>query len=323
LSDEAPVRDRGFDHTTHGAIAACAGACRALGLDEGRAENAIAIATTMSPALRVTRTGSLSNWKGLAAPAAAELGLRAAFLAARGITGPHEAFEGNKGFMDAVSGPFCVDWKKEDLERVTRTSLKRFNAEVHAQSAVEGMLELVADPGLDVRRIERIEVEIFGVAHRIIGGGEEGDKTVVATKEQADHSLPYMLAVAALDKKLMPEQYMPERIASPDVQELLRRVVVREAPDLSARFPSEQPCVILVKLDDGRVLVKHKNDYRGYFTRPMTWEDARRKLAEITAQKLSPSHQAAIANAVLGLERMDVKTFCKELVHHEWRRAIV
>jgi len=47
--------------------------------------------------------------------------------------------------------------------------------------------------------VERVEIEIFDVAHNIIGGGEEGDKTVIRTKEQADHSLQYMVAAAILD----------------------------------------------------------------------------------------------------------------------------
>jgi 2-methylcitrate dehydratase len=49
----------------------------------------------------------------------------ATFLAQRGITGPLEVFEGNKGFMEAVSGRFEIDWSSEDLERVTRTILKQ------------------------------------------------------------------------------------------------------------------------------------------------------------------------------------------------------
>jgi len=48
----------------------------------------------------------------------------------RGITGPLEVFEGTKGFMDAIAGPFEIDWSKEDLERVTRTILKQYNAEI-------------------------------------------------------------------------------------------------------------------------------------------------------------------------------------------------
>ena len=92
LSDEAPVRARGFDHTTQGAYAVAAGVSKALGLDQERTANAIAISGTAYNALRVTRTGSLSNWKGLAYPNTAIGATHAAFLAMRGITGPLEVF---------------------------------------------------------------------------------------------------------------------------------------------------------------------------------------------------------------------------------------
>ncbi|HET8555776.1 MAG TPA: MmgE/PrpD family protein, partial [Gaiellaceae bacterium] len=84
LSDEAPVRARGFDHTTQGAYAAAAAAAKALRLDEAATGNAIAIAGTALNALRVTRTGALSQWKGLAYPFAAAAAVEAVFLAARG-----------------------------------------------------------------------------------------------------------------------------------------------------------------------------------------------------------------------------------------------
>ena len=246
LSDVAPVRTKGFDHTTQGAYAVAAGASRALGLDAERTANAIAISGTAFNALRVTRTGALSHWKGLAYPNTAFGCAHAAFLAMRGITGPLEVFEGNKGFMDAIAGPFEIDWSQEDLERVTRTIVKKYNAEIHSQSALEGILELKQEHGLRADDVERIEIEIFDVAYHIIGGGEEGDKTIVHTKEEADHSLPYMVAVALLDGQVMPAQYAPERIAAPDVQALLRQVTVRPSAELSRRFPAEMPCRLTV-----------------------------------------------------------------------------
>ena len=118
LSEVAPVRAKGFDHTTQGAYAVAAGVSRALGLDARRTANAIAIAGTSLNALRVTRTGELSHWKGLAYPATAFAATHAAFLAMRGVTGPREVFEGNKGFIEAIAGPFEIDWRHEDLESV-------------------------------------------------------------------------------------------------------------------------------------------------------------------------------------------------------------
>src|SRR5207245_8783480 len=108
------------------------GVARALGLDQNKVANAIAMSGTAYNALRVTRTGTLSHWKGLAYPNTAFGATHAAFLAARGITGPLEVFEGNKGFMDAIVGHFDIDWSKEGLERVTRTIVKKYNAEIHS-----------------------------------------------------------------------------------------------------------------------------------------------------------------------------------------------
>jgi 2-methylcitrate dehydratase len=254
LSDVAPVRARGFDHTVQGASAAAAGVARALGLDAERTAHAIAIAGTSLNALRVTRTGALSHWKGLAYPAMAAGALQAAFLAMRGVTGPREVFEGNKGFIDAIAGPFELDWSHEDLEAVRRTILKRFNAEIHSQSAIEALLELRAEHGLRADDVERIELDTFQVAFDIIGGGEEGDKRRVATKEEADHSLPYLLAVALLDGQVLPEQYLAERIAAEDVLELLLRVDVRPDRALSDRFPAEHSARVRLRLRDGRLL---------------------------------------------------------------------
>ncbi len=142
LSEVAPVRAKGFDHTTQGAYAVAAGVARALGLDERQTANAIAIAGTSLNALRVTRTGELSHWKGLAYPAAAFAATQAAFLAMRGVTGPREVFEGNKGFIESIAGPFEIDWSEENLEAVRHTILKKYNAEIHSQSAIEALLAL-------------------------------------------------------------------------------------------------------------------------------------------------------------------------------------
>src|SRR5262249_36282892 len=220
-------------------------------------------------ALRVTRTGRLSNWKGLAYPNTAASCVHATFLAMRGVTGPPEVFEGNKGFMETIAGRFEFDWAQEDLERVTRTIVKKYNAEIHSQSAIEGVLELRRAYGFTADEVAKIEVEIFDVAYHIIGGGEEGDKTIVLTKEAADHSLPYVLAVAVLDGRVMPKQYRPERIQSPDVQRLLRNISVRPSPEYSRRFPAEMPCRITVTLRAGRDLLCDERDYVGFVTRPI------------------------------------------------------
>lgn len=306
LSDVAPVRQKGFDHTTQGAYSVAAGVSKALGLDNEKTANAIAISGTAYNALRVTRTGKLSHWKGLAFPNTAFGATHAAFLAMRGITGPSEVFEGNKGFMETIAGRFEIDWPKEDLERVKRTIVKKYNAEVHSQSAIEGILELKEEEKIAAEDIESIDIEIFDVAYNIIGGGEEGAKISVRTKEEADHSLQYMIAVAALDNAVGPKQYLPDRILKPDVQSLLRKVSVRPVAEYSDLFPDALPCRITVRLKSGKIKVKEKRDYEGFFTRLLSWERVVKKFNTLCPPSLDKRLREKIIHATAHLEEIDV-----------------
>ena len=304
LSDAAPVRQRGFDHTTHLAYSVAAGVARALSLDVERTANAIAISGAALNALRVTRTGTLSNWKGLASAFTASASMQAVLLAQRGITGPAELIEGDKGFEQAISGAFTIDWEHERFDRIEHTVIKRYNAEVHAQTAINATLELQQAYALNANDVIKVEVDIFDVAHRIIGGGEDGDKMLVFSKEDADHSLPYLIAVALLDHAVTPAQFRAKRLQRPDVQALLCRVVVRPLTDYSERFPEAMPARVTLTLKDGRILTRECFDYPGFRSKPQAWEDAVAKFETLAAPHLSASVLATIASAVRELEHI-------------------
>lgn len=313
LSDAAPVRRRGFDHTTHLAYSAAAGASRALALDTTQTANAIAMSGTALNALRVTRTGALSHWKGLAAPFAASSALDTVLLARQGITGPLGVFEGNKGFVETIAGPFGIDWAHEDLERVTQTVLRRFNAEIHSQSAIQAALDLRAEYGFSASAIALVELDVFDVAYHIIGGGDEGDKTLVITKEDADHSLPYLIAVALLDGTVLPAQYRPARIQRADVQELLCRVMARPRRAYSRRFPEEMMSRVTVVLRDGREFTRERRDFPGFRTSPMTWSDAQIKFSMLASPHAPAEVLDELTSAVENIEGIQVRDLTRLL----------
>ena len=300
LSQVAPVRGRGFDHSTQGTYAAAAGVAKVLGLDAERTANAIAISGTAFNALRVTRTGSLSNWKGLAYPNVALGAIHAAFLARRGITGPLEVFEGSKGFMDSIAGRFDLDWSIEDFEAVQLTIIKRFNAEGHSQSTLEGVFEL-REGGLRPDEVERIDLHVFDVAYEIIGPGA-GDKKAVRTKEEADHSLPYLVAAALIDGEMTPAQYAEERVGGADVQALLQRVEVHEDPRLSSAFPEHQGVRFEVLLRDGGKLTLDRPDYAG----PTSWP-------ELEAKFLGLGGPAQLVDIVKRLDELPAAALAERL----------
>ena len=302
LSDVAPVRARGFDHTTQGAFAAAAAAAKSLRLPAEQIANAIAIAGTANVALRVTRTGNLSHWKGLAYPHVSKEGTFAALLAERGITGPEEVFEGNKGFKDSIAGPFEIDWAAEDLESVTRTIIKKHNAEIHSQSALDAAQDVRAQDCFSARGIAEVRLSTFDVAYSIIGGGEEGDKRLVRTKEEADHSLPWMLAAVLLDGRLTPDEYDPERIVADDVQDLMAKVRIAPKDEFSERFPAQMPADLEVVMADGTVFRSSQDSYHGFHDNPLDWEAARSKFDLLAAPFADLGLRDEIAEVVHDLE---------------------
>lgn len=176
---------------------------------------------------------------------------------------------------------FDIDWLREDLERVKRTILRRFNAEIHSQAAIQGVLDLKRRHQFSAAEVEWIEIETFDVAFHIIGAGKEGDKTSsVGTKEPADHSLPYVIAVAILDGDVMAAQY-PVRSGSPT------SLPPKRQPDCrwdGTRFSLCQVSVVEIEVTHQRSVVK-----RGGIRRRGTAADQcalalRLEFADLTAE---------------------------------------
>jgi 2-methylcitrate dehydratase len=305
LAWNAPVRDRGFDHVTHTVISAAVGAGKARGLDREQLRNAIGIAGTAHNALRVTRTGGINEWKGIASANAARNAVYAVVLADGGMEGPTDLFEGQKGWKQVIAGEFEVDLDP-GCERVFDTMTKRYVAETYAQSAVEGVIELAEGEEVDPDEVERIHLDTFHGAALIIGGGE-GDRYEVETKAQADHSLPYMLAAALIDREMTNDAYDPERIRREDVQRLLRRVEVEADERLTEQFENGlMPASIEVELADGTIHTVEKDAFRGHPSDPMSWEDVEDKFETTTADRYDAAHRREIVDTVRNLEDHDV-----------------
>lgn len=304
LAWNAPVRDRGWDHVTHTIFSATAASCYMLGLDREEARNALGIAGAAHNALRVTRTGKISEWKGFASANTARNAVYSAMLAKNGMEGPTDVFDGEKGWKHIVAGEFELDLDP-GCAAVTRTMTKKYVAETYAQSAVDALLSLVREEGIDPEDIDSIDLTTFHGAYQIIGGGEGGDRYEVEDKEQADHSLPYMLAVAVLDDRLMNEQYARERIRSDDVQELLRKVSVEESDELTERFEDgHMPAVIDVETVDGSYHVE-QDEFEGHPKEPISWEALERKFHRIAAD-WPEDRREEIVETVRNLEDHDV-----------------
>jgi 2-methylcitrate dehydratase len=168
----------------------------------------------------------------------------------------------------------------------------------------------------------RVEVDAFKQIHNIVGGGAAGDRSRAASKEQADHSLPYVCAVALLDGDVWPEQLTNERVHRRDVQELMKRVWVRQRDDLNARYPREMPCRVRIVMRDGSELTAEKSDYLGFAkARPLDWSGAMAKFERLAGPELGGALLREIANAVDALDTIKVTELTELLSRAGQRRA--
>lgn len=302
LCDAASIRARGWDHTTYGNLSASLAAAKLFNLDHAQTVHALGIAGTTGTALRLTRAGELSMWKGCAFAHASRNGVFAALLARQGMTGPAPLFEGDMGFWQQVSGKFAVaqlggptatDWM------LPKTSIKFVPAEYHSQSAIAAAFELRPQVG-DPKRIRSIEIATFKTAVEIIG--QDPEKWRPKTRETADHSLPYCTAVALVDGEITAAQFTPERLNDAFLLDLVSRTTVVESAELTAGYPAGIPNRVRVSLDDGITLEREIAFPPGHDKNPLSDEQLRVKFDGLAVPALGSEKAAAIWDRISHLE---------------------
>lgn len=136
--------------------------------------------------------------------------------------------------------------------------------------------------------------------------GSYGDKAHTWTKEQADYNLKYLSAVALLDGQVGPEQLETTRVRRDDVQDLLQRVTVTPAADLTAGYPQRTSTRVHVELHDGRTFDREQSDFEGSPTRPMSWDRVVEKFHWLAEPFAEDALRADIINAVQHLDDVPI-----------------
>jgi 2-methylcitrate dehydratase len=304
LCDAASLRKHGIDHVTYGAISSAVAACKLLGLDATKTTHAIGLAGVANAALRQTRAGELSMWKGCAFANAARNGVFAALLAAEGMTGPAPIFEGEVGIMKLLTRcEFTIDRLGGGSEpfMITRTYIKFWPAEYHSQSAIEATLQLRPEIG-DVRKVTAIDIHTFDAAVDIIG--KDPEKWRPKTRETADHSLPYCTAVALADGDVTLAQFGESRFTDPALLDLVAKVKVHRDAALSARYPAGIPNRLTVTLVDGRQLVREVEFPRGHARNPLTDAEVEKKFRTLVEPRYGKDRADRMLAACWALDKL-------------------
>jgi 2-methylcitrate dehydratase len=319
LADQVSLRDRGWDQGVFIAPASAAAAGVLLGLSAEQIADAIAIAATANVPTRQTRAGELAMWKGCATALAAKSGLFAALLAREGMTGPTAAFEGRHGLWEQATGPFELGPLGGGARPFTieRTNMKFFAAEYHAQAPIAMALGLRAK--VRVEEIAAIDVRIYAMAHSEIGS--EPAKWDPQTRETADHSLPYMLAVALHDGRVTPASFEPRRFLDPGLRPLMRRIRVTAHAEFTGRFPHELISEIEVTTRSGERLTERSPYPKGHARNPLTDAEVDAKFHDLSTDVLGAARADAALRALWRLEEAEQVGSVLELLTVEAAQA--
>ena len=125
-------------------------------------------------------------------------------------------------------------------------------------------------------------------------------------KEQADHNLLYLIAVALLDGEVWPPQFTSERINRSDVQALLRKIEVTPSEAFTKRIGDEMPVRLTIEREGAAPVEGTKTRYRGFHTDPMSWEEVGAKYDRLVDGKVDRTLGVEIADAAAQLETLRI-----------------
>ncbi|VAX32772.1 2-methylcitrate dehydratase [hydrothermal vent metagenome] len=314
LCDAAALRPRGWDHVTYGAFSTALLSAKLLGLSKEKTVHALGLSGNANNALRQTRVGHLSMWKGAAFANTARNGVFAAELARLGMTGPAPIFEGEKGFMKIVSGPFDLPpLRNKGPFKIMNTYIKYYPVEYHAQSAVRAALNLRYKlPRCDVSKIEGIRVGTSDISYEIIGN--DPDKWHPKSRETADHSLPYIVAVALMDGKVGLSQFNTRHLNNPNLSALIQKVRIFSDKQHSKRYGETMGNTVSVKIS-GKTYTETVDIPKGFPGNPLTDAEIEEKFHRLAKPLLSENIRLKILDQLWQVEKIKSVSTLLSLFH--------
>ena len=300
------IRERGWHHAALTSFVSPMVASRMLGLSPEQMQHAIGISACPSMCLGAPTAGKLTMMKNTVDPMATQVGVRAALLAQLGYTGPEHVVDGKEGIMHCLGESWDLGKLTDGLGerfKIVDCGMKAFPVEALTHSPLTATLQIVHNNDFAPDDIEEITVETIARAADIL---TDPAKYRPTSKETADHSMPYCLAVGIVDRKVTPEQFKLERIRDQALIPLMDKIKVVGSDEFEKLFPAKQPSRVTIRLRDGRSFSERVDVPKGDYRDPMSMDEIKVKFDALAAPIFDQAHCDMIREAVLGLEDADV-----------------
>ena len=298
------IRERGWHHATLTAFVSPLVAGRALHLSWDQIQHAVGISASRHCTLGAATAGKLTMMKNTVDPMATQSGVLAALMAEKGYTGPEHVVDGKEGLTHC----FGPEWKLNlltdglgDSWRITQCGMKAFPTEALTHTPISAVLDLIKTNDLKADQVEKVQIRSLARAADILSDPSKYDPR---TKETADHSLPYVIAAAIVDRQVTPAQFEIKKIMDPAIRAQLKKVEVVADPEIEKVFPALQRVVVNITTIDGRTFSKQLDYPKGDPRNPLTDAEVEEKFAALADGVLSAGARKKLIDAIWSLERV-------------------
>jgi len=298
------IRERGWHHATLTQLVSPLVAGKMLDLDIEQLANAQGISGCHNFTLGAVAAGKLTMMKNTVDPMATHSGVMAALLAQKGYIGTEAIYEGKEGFCQQMGEGYKEEvlWDGLGKEfKIKDCSFKAFPTEFLTQSPVTAALKLIKEKNIQWEDVEDITVHTIARAVDILADPTKYHPT---PKETADHSMPYCVGAAIMDRMVTPLQFKHERIADPKLIDFIQKIKVVASDELEKEFPKMQPSVVDIVTKDGQKHSQRVDYAKGDPRETMTDDDLMDKFYGLTADFLNEDRRKEIHDMVYDLEKV-------------------
>lgn len=279
------VRERKWHHATLTQFVSPIVAGKVLGLNVDQMVNAIGISACHNHTIGCPTAGRLTMMKNTVDPMATQSGVLAALMAEKGYSGTEAIFEGKEGLMDVFGPEWNVNALTDGLGesfKIMECSMKAFPTEALTHTHISAAIKIVSEHDIDYRDIESVTVTTIARACDILF---DPHKYRPDSRETADHSLPYCIAAALVDRKVTTQSFDDEKIRDPRICEVIDKIRGEASVEFEKMFPAKQPSRVRILLKDGSEHSVYMEYPKGDPREPMTEADLDAKAAALCSDR--------------------------------------
>lgn len=329
------ARERKWHHATLTQFVSPIIAGKILGLTVDQMVNAIGISGSHNHTIGCPTAGKLTMMKNTVDPMAVQSGVFAALMAQKGYSGTEKVFEGKEGFMDCFGGwdpinemikPVVMKGRDGESEwswnidaligglgknwKILECSMKAFPTEALTHTHISATLKTIVTHDIKYDEIETVTITTIARACDILF---DTHKYRPESRETADHSLPYCIAAAIVDRKITTQSFTDEKMKDPRIWEVIDKIKGVASQEFESMFPAKQPSKVVIKTKDGREFSEYLEYPKGDPREPMTMEDLENKFNALSEKILSKKRQQEIKNMIFDCDKLNARHFMNML----------